>query len=119
MPLLVAQKSSQDVHQSSQDVHLQNMPFVLPIQADKTTVGFDIAFLRLIQGIPSRTAKICCSVEEVSEEVCPSFLLAMLHHSQVCGSDAGPRLPSADWHQVVSAGRELAGKSTNTFDMLV
>lgn len=43
------------------------MPFVLPIQADKTPVGFDLAFLRLIEGTPSRTGRICCSVEDVPE----------------------------------------------------
>lgn len=43
------------------------MPFVLPIQTDKTPVGFDIAFLRLIKGVPSRLGRICCSVEDISE----------------------------------------------------
>lgn len=49
----------------------QNMPFVLPIQADKTPAGFDIAFLRVIQGMPSRTARICCAVEDIPEVTFP------------------------------------------------
>jgi hypothetical protein len=45
----------------------QNLPFILPLQTDRTPDGFDISFLRLVSGIPSRTAKICCTVEDIAE----------------------------------------------------
>lgn len=47
----------------------QNMPFTMPLQTDKTDGGFDIAFLRLIDGNIIRTARIACHVE-ASAQVC-------------------------------------------------
>jgi hypothetical protein len=53
-----------------------NMPFALPLQADSTPDGFDIAFLRVIDGTVIRIAKIACKVEPV-EGVCA--LQTLLH----------------------------------------
>lgn len=52
----------------------QNMPFSLPLQADRTPDGFDIAFLRVIEGKITRTARICCVVERVAEVSLPLTL---------------------------------------------
>jgi hypothetical protein len=39
----------------------------LPLQADRTPNGFDIAFLRIIEGNIARTARIRCVVEDVAQ----------------------------------------------------
>jgi hypothetical protein len=45
----------------------QNMPFALPLQADKTEDGFNITFIRMIDGKIIRQACISCSVESVAK----------------------------------------------------
>lgn len=45
----------------------QNLPFALPLQADKTENGFNISFLRNKQGEIVRIAKIESTVEQYGE----------------------------------------------------
>lgn len=45
----------------------QNMPFALPLAADRTTNGFDISFLYVSSGDIVRTACISCAVELIEE----------------------------------------------------
>lgn len=45
----------------------QNMPFALPIQADKLPAGFTLSFLRVISGRISTVSMIECAVEDVGE----------------------------------------------------
>eukprot|EP00892_Ulva_mutabilis_P003540 jgi/Ulvmu1/1558/UM110_0021.1 len=46
----------------------QNMPFALPLKADKLPSGFAISFLRVVNGVISIIAKVECVVEDVGED---------------------------------------------------
>lgn len=57
----------------------QNMPFALPIQADKLPAGFTLSFLRVISGRISTVGMIECQVEDVGEvSICSTAFCTVL-----------------------------------------
>ena len=87
----------------------QNMPFALPLAADRTAEGFDISFISVVSGNIIRTSAISCVVEPINE-VRPESLQCTAKRLSLTSTPGCLRqcLPAAELCLVSRVGRTEA-----------